>query len=93
MQVHLLSGEDAGKLQTDMAEAEYRDGRDGTDRFEQHGDFASAALDAVFGRDLVAQRDGEQPGLALALGEHLARQVDGRRLEIAATDGAEEPIR
>ncbi len=46
-----------------MTDSEDRDGGHARNRFEQHGDFSSAALDAVLGRGLVAEREREQPRL------------------------------
>ena len=92
VQLHLLPREDACELEADVSEAEDRDGWHSADRFEQHGDFASAALDAVFGRDPVVEGEGEKSRLTGPFVEHLARTLDRRRLEIAAPDRAEEPV-
>ena len=59
VELEVVTGEDAGELETDVADPEDRDRRHHRERFEQDLHLAAAALLAVLGRRLVVegQRD------------------------------------
>ena len=92
VQLELLPAEHASELEADVADAEDHHRRHDPNGFQEHGDLSSAALHAVVGHGLVAERQRQQFGLGGARVEHRAGTVDRGRLEVAAADGAEERV-
>ena len=88
VQVELVSGQDTGQLQPDVADTEDGHRRQDGQRVEQHGHLATAALHSVLDGRLVRQVRGEGRRFGRKLGEQSPGPVDGNRLDVAAPDRA-----
>ena len=86
VQVEVVAGQDAGELETDVADPEDRDRRYHGQRLQQHRHLAAAALDAVLDRRLVGQVALERLGPGPAGREQRPRTAYGLGLEVAAAD-------